>query len=571
MSQKRQPEDGNSSPEEKRQRVPSLKSVIVEAWKMHAFQKFLSGLEPLIRRVVKEEIEVALRKHLTNMKQNCDKQVHPSSSRSLQLQFQNKLSLPIFTGSKIEGEENSMVEVTLVDTLTGQVVSSSPESSAKVEIVVLEGDFEGTEADSWTVEDFNYNIVKEREGKRPLLTGDTVFNLIEGIAMVGELVFTDNSSWTRSRKFRLGARVLDNNCDRIRIREAKTEAFLVKDHRGELYKKHYPPSLTDEVWRLEKIGKDGAFHKRLSRENINTVKDFLTLLSLDTPRLRKVLLCSHYIISSVTYEFLYLEMKVLGTGMSGKMWDVTLDHAWTCTLDNQMYVYYNPSGQQNMGVVFNVVGQILGLVSEGQYVPDDDISDTEKDVAHNLVKVAYENWESVTSWNDEGHIDASLHMPTVYFPSSSTAAENSSNIRYRSEEFSFNHSTPDMVSSIFSMGGMKNLDNYTLDGVEDMDLRYFTNQVTNSLTRHKEFQSFYEGDDHLQYFNSEASLEYPSLGLESQTDLGTAVSGFLAMSSKNDKAQTKWRILVSVLRWRFSIRRIVALKKSGAREITRGQ
>lgn len=55
-----------------------------------------------------------------------------------------------------------------------------------------------------------------------------------------------------------------------------------------MYKKHHPPVLFDEVWRLEKIGKDGAFHKRLSRESINTVKDFLTLLVLDPSRLRHV-------------------------------------------------------------------------------------------------------------------------------------------------------------------------------------------------------------------------------------------------------------------------------------------
>ena len=55
-----------------------------------------------------------------------------------------------------------------------------------------------------------------------------------------------------------------------------------------VYKKHYPPALMDEVWRLEKIGKDGAFHKRLSNDNINTVKDFLTLLYTDPARLRNV-------------------------------------------------------------------------------------------------------------------------------------------------------------------------------------------------------------------------------------------------------------------------------------------
>jgi hypothetical protein len=50
--------------------------------------------------------------------------------------------------------------------------------------------------------------------------------------MVGEISYTDNSSWTRSRRFRLGARVLDS-FDGIRIREAKTDSFIVRDHRGE--------------------------------------------------------------------------------------------------------------------------------------------------------------------------------------------------------------------------------------------------------------------------------------------------------------------------------------------------
>jgi len=55
-----------------------------------------------------------------------------------------------------------------------------------------------------------------------------------------------------------------------------------------VYKKHHPPMLNDEVWRLEKIGKDGAFHKKLSREGINTVQDFLKLSVVDAQRLRKV-------------------------------------------------------------------------------------------------------------------------------------------------------------------------------------------------------------------------------------------------------------------------------------------
>lgn len=55
-----------------------------------------------------------------------------------------------------------------------------------------------------------------------------------------------------------------------------------------MYKKHYPPALTDDVWRLEKIGKDGAFHKRLNAEGIETVEQFLRIMVRDPAKLRSV-------------------------------------------------------------------------------------------------------------------------------------------------------------------------------------------------------------------------------------------------------------------------------------------
>lgn len=58
-----------------------------------------------------------------------------------------------------------------------------------------------------------------------------------------------------------------------------------------VYKKHYPPTLKDEVWRLEKIGKDGSFHKRLNKSGISTVEDFLRLVVRDPQKLRSVSSC----------------------------------------------------------------------------------------------------------------------------------------------------------------------------------------------------------------------------------------------------------------------------------------
>ncbi|VAI46257.1 unnamed protein product [Triticum turgidum subsp. durum] len=274
----------------KRPRVPALASVIVEALKVDSLQKLCSSLEPILRRVVSEEVERALAKlgPARIEGRSSPKRIEGPDGTNLQLQFRSRLSLPLFTGGKVEGEQGAAIHVVLLDTNTGCVVTSGPESCAKLDVLVLEGDFNKEEDEGWTEEEFEGHIVKEREGKRPLLTGDLQVTLKEGVGTIGELIFTDNSSWIRSRKFRLGLRVASGFSEGIRVREAKTEAFTVKDHRGELYKKHYPPALKDDVWRLEKVGKDGAFHKKLNGSGIYTVEDFLRLLVRDQQRLRSV-------------------------------------------------------------------------------------------------------------------------------------------------------------------------------------------------------------------------------------------------------------------------------------------
>lgn len=166
------------------------------------------------------------------MFRNSPEEIQSLDSSKLQLEFLDTISLPVFTGSRIEGEECPAMKVALVDAVDGQVVSNGPISSAKFEVVVLEGDFVVKEGDNWTLEEFNSNLVRARKGKKALLNGDPFFSLKNGIGLVGEISFTDNSSWTRSRRFRLGARVLDSSAG-IRVREAKSESFVVRDHRGE--------------------------------------------------------------------------------------------------------------------------------------------------------------------------------------------------------------------------------------------------------------------------------------------------------------------------------------------------
>lgn len=167
-----------------------------------------------------------------SISRNHAKDTHLPEPMTLQLQFLNTISLPVFSGTRIEGEGCAGLEVALVDVRTGKVSCDGPGSVAKVEIVVLEGDFDGDEGENWTHEEFTSNIVREREGKKPLIMGDVILTLKDGIGLVSDLSFTDNSSWTRSRRFRLGARLVDD-ISGVRIREARSEPFVVRDHRGE--------------------------------------------------------------------------------------------------------------------------------------------------------------------------------------------------------------------------------------------------------------------------------------------------------------------------------------------------
>ncbi|XP_051136533.1 calmodulin-binding protein 60 A-like isoform X2 [Andrographis paniculata] len=525
MSQKRQQRDeGPSSDERRPRKTPSFKSVVLDVMNLCRLQNLMEPiLEPFIRRVVREEVDSALQKYIISMKRNAGKDAHPSNSTNLKLRFLNAISLPVFTGTHIEAEGCTSIEVALVDMVSEEVTSNGPGSSAKVEIVVLEGDFDGNENSDWTSEEFGNNIVRERAGKKPLLTGDAVVTLKDGTGCFGEVLFTDNSSWTRSRKFRLGARVSDD-INGIRVREAISEPFVVRDHRGELYKKHHPPALSDEVWRLEKIGKDGAFHKRLRNESITTVKDFLLLLFLDPARLR----------------------KILGNGMSAKMWDVTMEHAQTCTLDKKLYLYRT---LDTSNVVFNVVGQVIGIYSNGHLIPTNKLSEPEKADAHQMVISAFADRANIIPLDDETSVNM-LISPTIssIVRSSPNLPSDSSQNHAFDSMISSSTSTPDYMDSVYSVGGLNSFDE-CFKAINPMEMRYdhpvtYPGQADmNLICDTSAMDRAFCSNEHLQYFNTDCAIQ---------------------------SSQSGWNVLLSVLRWWFSIKRIVAVaKKSRLAEMSR--
>ncbi|WCJ29861.1 Calmodulin-binding protein [Euphorbia peplus] len=377
-------DESDHLPDSKKPKMPALASVIVEALKVDSLQRLCSSLEPLFRRIVSEEVERAL----TNMGHaklaaRSPPKIQGPEGKNLQLHFRTRMPPHLFTGGKVEGEQGAAIHVVLVDASSGCVVQNGLESGAKLNIVVLEGDFNEEAEEDWSLEHFESHEVKEREGKRPLLTGELQVTLKEGVGTLGDLTFTDNSSWIRSRKFRLGLKVAPGYSEGVRVREAKTEAFAVKDHRGELYKKHYPPALHDEVWRLDRIAKDGALHKKLVKSHIVTVEDFLRILVRDQQKLR----------------------NILGSGMSNRMWENTVEHAKTCVLGGKLYVYY-ADAVHSTGVVFNHIYELSGLISNGQFLSLESLNHNQKITVDSLVKQAYENWHQVVEY--DGKVLSSL-------------------------------------------------------------------------------------------------------------------------------------------------------------------
>lgn len=74
--------------------------------------------------------------------------------------------------------------------------------------------------------------------------------------------------------------------------------------------------------------------------------------------------------------------------MSYRMWEVTEEHARTCVLDKTLYLYCPCSSQLKSGVVFDLKGQIAGLLSEGQYIPINRVPETEK-AYYSLISIVF--------------------------------------------------------------------------------------------------------------------------------------------------------------------------------------
>ncbi|KAI3695071.1 hypothetical protein L1987_78059 [Smallanthus sonchifolius] len=407
-------------------------------------QDLASTLEPLIRGWVREEVQRACQSFCCSSPRSPFNALEPCGT-SLQLRFQTKLPQMLFTGSKVESEDNGAVKLVLFDTDTNQIVSSGPLSSLKVQFVPLDGDFSVDDDEDLSQKDFEAKVIYARDGKRPLVAGDLVMVLKDGVGDLGEVFFTDNSSWRRSRTFRLGAHAISG----VRIREAISEPFVVKDHRGESYKKHYPPALGDDIWRLEKIAKDGAFHRRLGSNRICTVKDFLQIYATNESSLRKIL-----------------------GGSSNKTWETIIKHAKDCVLDDNLYVYNCVA--EGIQLLFNSVFTIVGATFDGRnYLSLEKLPAFQMPLVESLKQQFYKNLDGMLPMDDLSIFGASiLASDLLGYPlrSGANMALQDVNIPYLHPD----QSKMQLASTPYMFGADNNI-------AEDSSMHFFSPGLRNSF------------------------------------------------------------------------------------------
>lgn len=317
----------------------------------------VEAMEAAISRIP-EELRKVLWSHFNNIPgARTEKNLPPT----YKLIFMNSLSDEIFTKRDVRAADGGQIKVKMVVS-NQQDNNCSRLLSSNVRIVVLDGDFNADNHEGWTPDEFDDHIVRPRDKVGAVLTGKLDVKLKDGEACLHGITFIDNSSFTRSRKFRLGVKLLEDLGERVQ--EGVTEPFTVKDRRGEGYRKREIPRLDDKVWCLKKIGKGGVFHKALEANGISSVEDLMRLYYKDEKALR----------------------NILGNA-SPSAWKAIIDHAKKCDPGRSLYSHFIED--KNIRVYVSPLGQIVGATIAGQYNAFDDLDTLRKAQLEELSKDAY--------------------------------------------------------------------------------------------------------------------------------------------------------------------------------------
>lgn len=375
------------------------------------------------------KLELAVNELSTSMKSNTEHDGHhhnQSKQRILNLQFSDKISSPVRTGEEIKGVGGHYLGVTLVNE-TGELVDSGPESSAEVHIFALKGDVddenEGESGENGLCIDDSAIIAKGKNKKKgTVLLGDVHLKLNKGVGILANIKFRNSASHV-SGMFKIGARVVidsfHSGAGGVVVRDANTTPFKVQDYRSKYNEKRRPPSLNDEVWRLDNIRKSGSIHKRLKNLSFETVEDFLFQLLTDSDGLKQLV------------------------DLPLKKWEATVKHALTCQVDVKIYCSINY--EENRGIVFNAIQKVLGLILQNKYFPWDELSHEDKVYASKVDIATYvRNSELIPFPNEASVLQrfVGLAEPLQHLSQLTTVSENA--MDYPQDEVSSLRSLPEI-------------------------------------------------------------------------------------------------------------------------------
>ncbi|XP_057806288.1 calmodulin-binding protein 60 A-like [Salvia miltiorrhiza] len=318
-------------------------------------QEIVPLAEDLIRRVVKEVFQPVEEKLL-----NGGSRDELPKGGSLQLKFLDDVSDTV-TGEELKGIKYECLKLALLNP-DGNIVASGRESSAKVEILLLHDNGN----DDITIENFERSIIQTGEKKKPHFAKSVYISLKEGVGDLNGLKLGHDKDWIKLCNCRLGARI-GQNLEGTTVQEAWTLPFKVTDKRDKQYDKHPLPFLSSEVWRLEGVCRNGKRCDRLKDKNIKTLQDFLFWFHVNPEELQK---------------------QILRVGDGA--WKTTVTHAETCIVDDKKMYSHKSSTEPQMRVVYDVVGELKGVIDESHFVPIHNLSPDRKDRARNLLSSVLE-------------------------------------------------------------------------------------------------------------------------------------------------------------------------------------
>ncbi|KAG2629931.1 hypothetical protein PVAP13_3KG511500 [Panicum virgatum] len=261
---------------------------------------------------------------------------------SIQLRFLNGMNTQVYHDDEIKSDRNTAIRIGIFN--GEKMIESGELSNVQIEIFALEGDFPYASPKSWTAKKFNKHRANARDGRGNVLAGEGIkAQLKNGQCDLGSIKFTENSSKAHRGKFIIGARVCEGEVSGIRAQEAVMDPVVVQDRRNKFNEKRHLPKLDDPVHRLKEIAKDGIYCKRLEKEKIRTVQDFLKALNKDPEKLAKV-----------------LQIK-----KEHRNWEKMVEHARKCPLGRELKSYHCP--ETNIVLFFNCVHGFVGAEFDGRY------------------------------------------------------------------------------------------------------------------------------------------------------------------------------------------------------------